>query len=173
MPSKKKMPVRSLSDEDGDESSDDDDCTLVEPKAKGAPRKSAPTKRPCALDTVTNKRSTVASKMTRGKKARVEEEVDAGELPDDLDPMDFDRDGDYEDYMSGKKSKEESHKQQIKTLNMHAKMLMAQITNLKQQNTGESNSYVLPLLDLYPSSQHPPPPPAVFPAVSSSKTVRS
>ena len=157
-------------DEDGDESSDDG-ITLIEPKANGASRKPAPTKQSCALDTVTNRRSTVASKTTRGKKARVEKEVE--KLPDDLVPMDFDKEGDYEEYVSGKKSKEESHKQQIKTLNMHAKMLMAQITNLKQQNTGESNSYVLPLLDLYPSSQHPPPPPAVFPAVSSSKTVRS
>ena len=99
----------------------------------------------------------MASKTMRGKKARVEEEVDEGEFPDDLDPMDFDREGDYEEYASGKKSKEESHKQQVKTLNMHAKMLMAQITHLKQQITGESNSYVLPLLDLYPSSHHPPP----------------
>lgn len=63
----------------------EDDCEVVEEtNAKSAPRvptkKLAPTKRTCALWTITNKRESMALKAkattTRGKKERAEEEVE-------------------------------------------------------------------------------------------------
>ena len=83
---------------------------------------------------------------TRGKKARAEEEVE--EFPDDLVGMDFDREEDYEKYQLDKKSKEDSHKQQIKAAAMQVKAVKERNTLLSRQITSEFNSYFF---------THPPP----------------